>query len=231
MVRHFVQGLPINHRCKRCQKLHHTLLHLEAEDDNIQDSTIDTSAHNLGDTSKNSVMADATIGVRPHMLLMTSYVIVEAPDGTSVRARALLDSASSASFVSEKLTQSLKLSRTSQSTHISDVAGLTHKSLVQSITNFRISSTHLPHLTAIVVPCVTWPATLSHCNGPGLESSNKPLANRPSLWKPQQGQSYTRCVDVFGEIMKEGRQTGPPQSPVAFELSLGWFLQGRGILH
>jgi hypothetical protein len=33
-------------------------------------------------------------------------------------------------------------------------------------------------------------------------------------------------VDIFAEIMMQGRQTGPPGSPVAFETKLGWVLAG-----
>ena len=63
---------------------------------------------------------------------------MESPDGSLVKARALLDSVSSASFVSERLAQSLNLPRSSQSAHISGVAGLMRTSSIQSITNFNI---------------------------------------------------------------------------------------------
>ena len=42
-------------------------------------------------------------------LLMICRVLVHGPNGSSVESRALLDSASSASFVSERLAQSLRL--------------------------------------------------------------------------------------------------------------------------
>ena len=155
---------------------------------------------------------------------MTSYVIVEAPDGTSIRARALLDSASSASFVSERLAQSLKLP------HTRGVAGLTHKSPVQSLTNFSISSTHSPHpkigVTAIVVPCVTCNLSLRPI---AMDLGWNDLTNL-SLADPDFGNpskvDLLLGVDVFAEIIKEGRRTGPPCSPVAFETSLGWVLAG-----
>ena len=55
-------------------------------------------------------------------------MLVDVPDGTSVEARALLDYASSAAFISECLTQSLFLPRSSQNLRISGVAGLSHGS-------------------------------------------------------------------------------------------------------
>ena len=71
----------------------------------------------------------------------------------------LLDCASSALFISERLTQSLCLPHSSQNIRISGVAGLSHGSPLQSIANFFISamrpSGKKVDVTAIVVPCVT----------------------------------------------------------------------------
>ena len=53
---HFIKGCQSSHRCKRCQKPHHTLLHLETQDNSIQDSTIDTPAHNPGAKQDTSLL-------------------------------------------------------------------------------------------------------------------------------------------------------------------------------
>ena len=83
----------------------------------------------------------------------------KAPDSSFIKTCALLDSASSASLVSEKLAKMLNLPRSSQSTHISGVAGLMKSSPIQSITTFSIVTSHPPgediEITAIVVPRVT----------------------------------------------------------------------------
>ena len=67
--------------------------------------------------------------------------------------------ASSASFVSERLAQTLRLPRHSQSASITGVAGITHYSSSQSITNFSISPLKASQtklgVTAIIVPEVT----------------------------------------------------------------------------
>ncbi len=64
---------------------------------------------------------------------MTCRILVSAPDGTSVEARALLDNASSASFVSERLAQSLRLPRVNQAITVSGIVGLKHKVSAQSV--------------------------------------------------------------------------------------------------
>ena len=71
---------------------------------------------------------------------MTCRVLVTAPDGSSVEARALLDNASSASFVTERLVQTLCIPRVHQNVRVSGIAGSTPKSPIQSIASLQISS-------------------------------------------------------------------------------------------
>jgi hypothetical protein len=78
---------------------------------------------------------------------MTCRVLVRGSDGSKVEARALLDSASSASFMSERLTQSLRLPRFHRDVRILGVAGLSHESPTQSLTKFVISPLQDPTKT------------------------------------------------------------------------------------
>ena len=75
---------------------------------------------------------------------MTCLVVIESPSKLSVTARALLDSASSVSFVFERLAQSLGLSRTSQTVHVTGIAGLRRSSPMQSVTSFAVAAIHSP---------------------------------------------------------------------------------------
>ena len=79
------------------------------------------------------------------------YVQVKAPDGPFMKARALLDSASSASFVSERLAQALNLPRSSQTVLISGVAGLVRSSPIQSLASLKIATTCPPWSSGQVV--------------------------------------------------------------------------------
>jgi len=58
------------------------------------------------------------------------------PDGLTTQARALLDSASSASFVSERLVQYLHLPCLRHQAQITGIGGLTYQSLGQSVVRF-----------------------------------------------------------------------------------------------
>lgn len=85
--------------------------------------------------------------------------MIEAPDGSAVEVRALLDSASSAAFISERLANSLSLSRSSRRISISGIAGLSHHPQNHSTAQFTLHSTQSAkksfEVTAIVVPKVT----------------------------------------------------------------------------
>lgn len=87
------------------------------------------------------------------------------PDGSRVKARALLDPASSSSFVSEHLVQGLGIPRSHSSITVSGVAGLCSSTPFKSVVNVSISPTHSPtrqlSLSAVVVPRVTSDLPLS----------------------------------------------------------------------
>lgn len=70
---------------------------------------------------------------------MTCHVLVHAPDGSSIEVRAVLDSASSASFVSERVPQNLRLPRFRQGAKILGVAGLSNLSRIQAVTKRVVS--------------------------------------------------------------------------------------------
>ena len=154
---------------------------------------------------------------------------MKSPDGSHVIARALLDSASSASFVSERLAQTLGLPRTKRDV-ISGIAGLTHQSRTHSFTTFEVSpvslSTKVLSVTAAIVPQVT-------CELPPHPIPFKPdwdhLTNLqladPEFGCPG-GIDLLLGVDVFDDILLTGRRCGKPGSPTAFETHFGWVLAG-----
>ena len=116
------------HRCKVCQNPHHTTLHIETQ----------TKAPHNGDTPhEDTVGSHAATRLTYDVLLMTCRVLITAPDGSTVEARALLDNASSASFIFELLVHSLSLPRTNQSIRVSGIGGLYNQSLASSSRLYR----------------------------------------------------------------------------------------------
>ena len=177
-----------------------------------------------------SLTSHAATGLETGSLLMTCRVLVHSPDGSSIDARAILDSASSASFISERLTQSLGLPRSTQSVKISGIAGISHRSPSQFVANFSISAMRSlgkkMDVTAIVVPRVTCDLPLHPVP---FDVKWKHLTDL-QLADPTFGQpgriDILLGVDILVQVLLQGRRIGPPGSPVAFETELGWVLAG-----
>ena len=91
---------------------------------------------------------------------MTCRVLIKARDESFVEGRTLLDNASSASFMSERLAQNLQLPRSPQTIHIFDIAGSSPRSPIQSVASLRITSLYCDSskqidLIPIILPKVT----------------------------------------------------------------------------
>ena len=113
----------------------------------------------LKNQQPNPVNSHTTMGLKSQSLLMTFCVLIHSFQGSCVVARALLDSASSASFISDQLSQSLYLPWSHHNITITGVGGMSHNSHVKANTNFHISPIQSPNdkiaVTAVVVPKVT----------------------------------------------------------------------------
>ena len=154
---HFARQCPSTHKCKKCQRSHHTLIHDDSKESQVPTPLPHPSAPT---SAPESVVSNASTGSSvPNTLLMTCQVRDKAPDGTLIRGRALLDSGSTSSFVSERIVQSLGLNRSSQRLTVSGIGGMTHKSPLSSVSTFEVSSLYPSNvkytITAIVVPRVT----------------------------------------------------------------------------
>ena len=210
----------------KCQKPHHTLLHVEAEQGSQGPQAIPVSSTPAStNPASKPVTSHAAAGLTSNALLMTCHVLVDAPDGSAVEARAILDSASSASFISECLAQTLCLPRSHQSTKISVIAGLSHSSPLWSIASVKVSPIRSPckkmEVSAIVVPRVTRDLPL-HPVPSWNHLEDIPLAD-PDFGHPSRI-DLLLGVDVFVETLHQGRRFG---SPSAFETGFGWVLAGR----
>ena len=161
---------------------------------------------------------------------MTCQVLVTSPSGSSTKARALLDSASSASFISERLASSLRLTRAQHPTRISGIAGLAHSSSSHAVSSFHVSpwNNHGKQfdVSAIIVPRVTCklpvhsvPLDMSWSHLEGLQLADPDFGHPGTV-------DVLLGVDVFVGALLHGRRTGSPGSPTALETEFGWVLAG-----
>ena len=222
---HFSRQCTSLSKCRKCQKPHHTLIHIETK------TSEQSGAPTLISTVTPTATSNTATGFSSNTLLMTCQVLIHSPDGTSLKARALLDSASSTSFVSERLTQALRLPKSSQRIRITGIAGISHRSSLHSVVNFDVSSMSSEDekiaVSAVAVPRVTndLPLQPVPLNASWSHLSDLPLADtefgRPGKVDLLLG------ADVYGEVMLHGRRSGPRGTPAAFETKFGWVLAGK----
>ena len=168
------------------------------------------------DSSVRSIVCNAAAGLSSNLLLMMCRILVDAPDGSSIEAQAVLDSASSASFVSERLVQTLCL---------------THNSPLQSIASLRISALRYLSkkyiVTAVVVPRVTCDLPLNpipfNIRWKHLEDIT---LSDPQFGRPRRI-NLLLGVHVFVVVLMHGWWTGLPGAPIAFETLFGCVLAGK----
>ena len=202
------------HRCKRCQKPHHTMLH-------IDDATASTPDH---------ISTNTAIKLKSNCLLMTCRVRFTASNGLSVEARCLLDNGSSASFISERVAQCLRLPRHFQSICVSGITGMSNNGPGRHVSRLSVSpvndSQRRFDIAVIIVPRVTCDlqtqpinikANWDHLSGLSLAD--------PNFGIPGQIDALLG-VDIFVEALLPGRRSGCAGSPVAFETCFGWALAG-----
>ncbi len=150
---HFIRECKSLHRCRVCQRPHHSLL-LHSDSKNNPTTSTDV----VPPPSLNPIVSHTASGLGKNLLLMTCRILVESPDGLSIEAHGILDSVSSASFVSERLTQTLKLNQSSYNARISGIAGILHSSSTQSIATctFNISPLNSPYKKMNISAIVTY---------------------------------------------------------------------------
>ena len=208
------------HKCRECQRPHHTLLHSDSSESTPQPSNMSTTP----------ITSNTAAGLKSTSLLMTCQLLVLSRDGVSVKARALLDPGSSASFISERLSRSLCLQRHPTLTQISGIAGLSPAGSMYPLVGFSVSSISRPEkkfsISAIVIPRVTrnlpissvpFHSSWNHLKGLQLAD---PTFGNPSAIDLLLG------VDVFTNTLLNGRRSGPPGSPTALQTKFGWVLAG-----
>ena len=228
---HFVKQCKSLNHCRLCQKPYHTLLQVDQDVSNApQSPSSNLSTHDPQSTPISSSNAISP-GISFTTLLMTCRVNVSNSNGIGTECRALLDSASSASFASERLAQRLHLPRSRHKAKIMGIAGLQHGSTSQAVTHLVISPIHDPTreipLNAAIMPRVT-------CNLPLQQTQFKPEWTHLSdltLADPDFGQpdqiDLLLGIDVFSQVICHSRWRGPPGSPSAFETKFGWVLAGE----
>ncbi|KOB73672.1 Uncharacterized protein OBRU01_10665 [Operophtera brumata] len=227
--------------CRICKRRHHTLLHRNQNSDTSESSS-SSSSTTQPKASHHSVEEKEEIQVNTMIashhstkqgtciaLLATATVIVRSEQNHTVVLRALVDQGSQASFISEKATQMLNLTKQSARGSIIGV-GSTRTNVdhvVQLQVESRWNSSFKMDLKAYVMSKQLTTQLPSKAvtvnNWTHLEGLN--LAD-PSYHTPGPI-DLLLGVKEYALIVQQPLIKGPPGSPCAQKTNLGWILFGE----
>ncbi|KAL9956124.1 hypothetical protein ACROYT_G037554 [Oculina patagonica] len=165
---------------------------------------------------------------------MTAEDIFSGPNGHQMVARALLDPASTASFVTERVVQRSKLCKQRQEITINGIGDTQCSTQSNSVVNKNLRSTQsssaLDNVQAIVLP------SLTKC----LPITALPIGNWPHLstlkladpgFNVSKPIDVLLGVDVYHDILKPGFILGPKGTPAAQATMFGRVLFGNTNTH
>ncbi|XP_050435209.1 uncharacterized protein LOC126842324 [Adelges cooleyi] len=202
--------------CSTCGGKHHTLLHLEKTEPNVT-------------TTHLTVAAAETKGYHTSVLLATASVVLQNKNGQSVTVRALLDSASQSSFVTERCVQLLGLKRekcdvTVQALSGAEVPAVRGRANVevrpvdQQSPMFSIDVLILTRITGPVPSKRVWNHSWPHIKG--LKLADPSFAEALPV-------DVLLGADVFPQLLLGDKEEGEVDEPIALSTVFGWVLMGK----
>ena len=228
-------------RCRTCGGKHHTMVHRETNYANPTsvNVTAPIGTPNLVNTepAAMNVVSAATLNTSnvsqssiPSCLMMTSKVKLQGLNGRSLIARALLDSGSSVSMISNQVAQTLQLPKQAKSISFSGaqdtpLQGTRHLTSVDLCTT--TSNDPITSLITAIVPRVMCDLPLqgaAHVRNMPHISSLK-LAD-PTFHLPGKIDILLGC-DAIPYVMEDEHVSGPKDAPIAIKTVFGWAILGK----
>ncbi|XP_065082123.1 uncharacterized protein LOC135704593 [Ochlerotatus camptorhynchus] len=236
---HLAKDCQSKFSCRNCKGRHHSMVCFKRERDGnskASDTAKDrnSSASNDAQTSSSSSQVAAQISVSntahdigSQILLATVVLIVEDDDGNLIPARALLDSGSESNFITERLSQRLKVDRKRVDVSVTGIGQTTTrvKQRIQVTIRSRVSE-FSRELGFLVLPKVTvnLPTTSIRAQG-WTVPQNVQLAD-PSFFVSK-GVDMVLGIEAFFDFFVTGRRmTLGDQLPALNESVFGWVVSG-----
>lgn len=214
------------YKCQVCNRSHHSLLHFNSNPgSNPQQQT----PANVLPADSSTAVSMIVKGIPKHaILLSTAMLDVIAADGHRHSLRALLDSGSQASFITEKAASLLMLRRFHSPVNITTFA-----SSSTTLVKGKATITILPcnklspsvSVDTLIVPKITGltpQVPITHETWTHVE--NLPLAD-PSYHLPGHI-DLLLGADLFPSLILTGQHRGKNGEPMAMETIFGWVLVG-----
>lgn len=203
--------------CKICEKRHNTLLHLSTPDH--EHNAVSTSS-----TSINALAANNVPGI--NVLLSTAIIKIYSSSNETLFARALLDSASQSSFITNDLVSKLRLSKRKIDCAISGVNSAECRVSYAVSTKVQARNNSYEKLVEFMtLPKITakLPAEQINVNKWSMSEPNE-LAD-PSYAKPGKI-DVLLGADVFFDSLLPGKYKPELNGPIYQKTAFGWVVAG-----
>lgn len=226
--KHFSNKCNSQHRCRTCNKLHHTLLHLNSsthhsrgeKDENNFSEEEEQESVNSSNCINNNTKPNKTT------LLATAMVKLRSSEGRELTAHVMLDSGSELSFINESTVQALKLKKKHIDMTITGV-GNAASQRAKSLVNFEIISRHNNDsfdMNAVVLSKVSSYKPKKFDIECIPEWKNLQLATEPNISKANI--DIIIGVDFLPRILKGVTQVSKDKKLIAQETIFGWVISG-----
>lgn len=215
--------------CRYCAARHNTLLHMERTDTPPSQNPMPSTSESV------ALSANASANLQPYtrscVLLSTALVKAVSTNGERCDARILLDSGSTANFITENLCGKLRLSRNGTGSTITGIGNQTSTS-AQSCSLIIESNCgdYSVNIDCLILPEITHllpstPISLKQITIPvGIQLAD-PTFNIPSAVDILVG------VDVFWSIISANQIKLGKNQPRLCESRLGWLVSGSVSSH
>ncbi|XP_024868250.1 uncharacterized protein LOC112452343 [Temnothorax curvispinosus] len=216
--------------CRKCNKRHNTLLHLEQSTTKTSESTTeDTSTANQEKVVATSVNHSA-LKPSKQVLLATALVKITDSKGDKVVCRALLDSGSQSCFITSSCAKRLSLKQFS--THI-PVCGLGEMSTqtnkrVKVILHSRINK-FSANLDCLIIDRITQSIPVNRINVNELQVPEGILLADPEFYKSSKV-DLLLGAEIFFDLMCIGKIKNSKTQPTWQKTILGWIASGNLIV-
>ncbi|XP_017465091.1 PREDICTED: uncharacterized protein LOC108358328 isoform X2 [Rhagoletis zephyria] len=233
---HSIKDCKSQFSCTKCKSRHHTLLHRVSSNTQPPKETAGGTASqafhtNIQSASSNSMLSTAEENLKSSGLssaLLGTAMVHICHLGSTYIARALIDSASEASFISERLRKLLKLPYSKTNAVISGLNQRVSNS-ASKICSFVLGSPRDPNLlieaTAFVLPQITGNLPSTSIDESILEKLPKvPLADSKFL---QSGPIDVLIGgDLYPKVMLDGVKRSIQYNLLSQETVFGWIVTG-----
>lgn len=224
---HSVYHCKSKSRCQKCGRKHHTLVHgLPSEADNPP-----TSSKASEEPSCSKLQPSTNLyceSTQPQALLPTAIIKVQNKFGEFVKGRALLDSCSVSSFITESFAQSLQLSRKKARLTVTGL-GKSDVGCSNGIVTVTLDANenHPPFIfNALVMPKITSKVPSSIVNISNWNHIKDIQLADPKFNIPGEVDMLIG-VELFFDVLRTGYRRGDISQPAAQNTVFGWVIGGN----